>query len=144
MHQVDGDIIRDLPSNEFKQGHFTKVSLIVDHDGYEGYLYSNMSENTQELEQQGWEEIFPYAKQSFFDRLYQLFPREEFNGTFWQRAEIWGDYIIDCPTYYMASAVADAGLATYKLIFNAGTQLHGATAPFIYAANDDPSESSKT
>lgn len=100
-----------------------------------------MSENTLELEQQGWEEIFPYAKQSFFDRLYQLFPADEFNGTFWQRAEIWGDYIIDCPTYYMASAVADAGLATYKLIFNAGTQLHGATAAFIYAANDDPSKS---
>jgi hypothetical protein len=31
---VDGDLIRDLPSNEWKQGHFTKVPLIVDHDGY--------------------------------------------------------------------------------------------------------------
>lgn len=28
---VDGDAIRDLPSNEFKQGHFTKVPLLVDH-----------------------------------------------------------------------------------------------------------------
>jgi len=35
---VDGEIIRDLPSNEFKQGHFTKVPLLVDHDGYEGKL----------------------------------------------------------------------------------------------------------
>lgn len=31
---VDGDVIRDLPSNEWKQGHFTKVPLLVDHDGY--------------------------------------------------------------------------------------------------------------
>jgi hypothetical protein len=31
---VDGDLIRDLPSNEWKQGHFTKVPLLVDHDGY--------------------------------------------------------------------------------------------------------------
>ena len=29
---VDGEIIRDLPSNEFKQGHFTKVPLIVNRD----------------------------------------------------------------------------------------------------------------
>lgn len=31
---VDGDLIRDLPSNEWKQGHFTKVPLVVDHNGY--------------------------------------------------------------------------------------------------------------
>jgi hypothetical protein len=31
---VDGNLIRDLPSNEWKQGHFTKVPLLVDHDGY--------------------------------------------------------------------------------------------------------------
>ena len=31
---VDGDLIRDLPSNEWKQSHFTKVPLLVDHDGY--------------------------------------------------------------------------------------------------------------
>jgi carboxylesterase type B len=29
---VDGDVIRDLPSNEFKRGHFTKVPLIVNRD----------------------------------------------------------------------------------------------------------------
>ena len=33
---VDGQIIRDLPSNEFKQGHFSKIPLIVDRDGFEG------------------------------------------------------------------------------------------------------------
>ena len=33
---VDGTIIKDLPSNEFKQGHFTKVPLLLDRDGYEG------------------------------------------------------------------------------------------------------------
>ena len=29
---VDGEIIRDLPSNEFKQGHFTKVALLTNRD----------------------------------------------------------------------------------------------------------------
>jgi hypothetical protein len=40
----------------------------------------------------------------------------------------------------MASAMADAGQPAYKLIFNAGTQLHGATAPFIFARNDAASK----
>jgi hypothetical protein len=43
---VDGDIIRDLPSNEWKQGHFTKTPLLVDRNGYEGYGFSNQSELT--------------------------------------------------------------------------------------------------
>jgi len=29
---VDGNVIRDLPSNEFKQGHFAKVPVIVNRD----------------------------------------------------------------------------------------------------------------
>jgi hypothetical protein len=44
----------------------------------------------------------------------------------------------------MASAMADAGLPAYKLIFNAGTQLHGATAPFIFARNEGASKSALT
>ncbi|KAK5108211.1 hypothetical protein LTR62_008667 [Meristemomyces frigidus] len=45
---VDGDIIRDLPSTEFKRGHFTKVPLIVNRDGYEGCNYSPKNETTCE------------------------------------------------------------------------------------------------
>lgn len=41
---VDGDVIRDLPSNEWKQGHFTKVPLLVDHDGYVRYISTTKSE----------------------------------------------------------------------------------------------------
>lgn len=36
---VDGTFIRDLPSNEFQNGHFAKVPLITNRDGYEG-MYS--------------------------------------------------------------------------------------------------------
>lgn len=81
-------------------------------------------------------DLFPYAKQSFFDRLYQLYPRDSYNSTFFQRQQFFGDFIINCPTYYMATATADAGLATYKLVFNAGSQLHGATGVFIYSSSD--------
>jgi len=40
--------------------------------------------------------IFPYAKQSFFNRLYQLYPASDFNSTLFRRARLYGDYIIDC------------------------------------------------
>lgn len=42
----------------------------------------------------------------------------------------------------MASAMADQGLPAYKLIFNAGTQLHGATAAFLFSRNDAASKCS--
>jgi carboxylesterase type B len=137
---VDGDIIRDLPSNEWKQGHFTKVPLLVDHNGYEGYNYGNQSITTASDAQADLQTLWPAATTSFFDRLYQLYPREAYNSTFWQRQTLFGDYIINCPTYYMASAMADAGLPAYKLVFNAGTQLHGATSPFLFNPNDSESK----
>jgi len=40
--------------------------------------------------------------------------------------------IIVIATYYMATAVSDYGLPTYKLIFDAGTELHGADGPFLW------------
>ena len=43
--------------------------------------------------------IFPFAKESFFKRLYQLYPAADFNSTFFRRAEIYGDYIINCREY---------------------------------------------
>ena len=138
---VDGDIIRDLPSNEWKQGHFTKVPLLVDHNGYEGYNYGNQSITTAAESQADLQTLWPAATTSFFDRLYQLYPREAYNSTFWQRQTLFGDFIINCPTYYMASAMADAGLPAYKLVFNAGTQLHGATSPFLLQPNDSESKS---
>jgi len=140
---VDGDVIRDLPSNEWKQGHFTKVPLLLDRDGYEGFYFSNQSVLTTEGTTMDLRQLFPYAKQHFFDRLYQLYPTEAYNSTFWQRQTLFGDFIINCPTYYMASAMADEGVPTYKLIFNAGNQLHGATGAFVFESNDSPSKNQR-
>ena len=39
---VDGSIIQDLPSNEFNLGHFSKVPLLTNREGYEGYFYDVM------------------------------------------------------------------------------------------------------
>lgn len=40
----------------------------------------------------------------------------------------------------MATAVSDYGLPAYKLVFNAGTQLHGATSAFLWGTLEGGSE----
>lgn len=80
------------------------------------------------------EDLFPSAGPSFFSRLYQLYPASDFNSTLFQRQSWFGDFIINCPTYYMASSMSDHGTnssAVFKLTFAAGTELHGATNAFI-------------
>lgn len=104
---------------------------MVNRDGYEGVAFSNRNETTMAEETMDLQHLFPYAKQSFFDRLYQLYPASAFNSTFYQRAQLFGDFIIDCPTYYMASAVSDWGNPAYKFLFYAGTELHGAIYAFV-------------
>jgi len=62
-----------------------------------------------------------------------------YNSTFFQRQAWYGDFIIDCPTYQMATAMSDSPQtntsATFKLIFDAGSEVHGATTVFL-AANE--------
>lgn len=47
---VDGKFIKDLPDQAFKKGNFYKVPLIIDHDAYEGYIFSNSSQTSQVAE----------------------------------------------------------------------------------------------
>ncbi|KAF2156464.1 alpha/beta-hydrolase [Myriangium duriaei CBS 260.36] len=129
---VDGVHILDLPSREFRQGRFTKVPLLVDHDQYEGFIFSNQSETTVREETADLKELFPYATDDFFTQLYALYPPTSFNSTFFQRQQIFGDFIIDCPTWYVADAMSRSGLPTWKMVFDAGTQKHGATEGYLY------------
>ena len=132
---VDGNVIRDLPSQEFKTGQFAKVPLLITREGYEGAIFSNTSETTTSEVQQGLETLFPNARWSFFDRLYQLYPRTAYNSTYFQRQQLFGDFIIACPTYYLGAAVSDSGNSVYKMNFDAGSQVHGALVPFLESLN---------
>jgi hypothetical protein len=135
------------------------VPLITNRDAYEGYLFSNKTQTSQvdettdvspsstfpprlpnsqplltRLPPIQAEFLFPSAGPSFFSRLYALYPRSSFNSTFYQRQTWFGDFIINCPTYYMASSMVDSlsnSSAVFKLTFAAGTELHGATNAFI-------------
>ncbi|KAK3069600.1 hypothetical protein LTR53_011947, partial [Teratosphaeriaceae sp. CCFEE 6253] len=101
---------------------------------YEGFIMSNQSAHYAG-ETADFKIIFPSATDAFFDKLYSIYPRSAYNSTLFQRSAIYGDYIINCPTYYMASAVSKQNLAAYKLVFDAGSQLHGATKPFLHSVN---------
>lgn len=128
---VDGKVIRQLPSQEFKQGHFTRVPLFVNHDAYEGELFTNQNLSSMDDEVNGVHTLFPNARNSFVSRLFDLYPASNFNSTFFQRATWFGDFIISCPTYYMATAVSDYGNPVYKFRFAAGNELHGAVSSFV-------------
>lgn len=65
---IDGEAVRDLPSNEFKQGHFTKVPLIVNRNGYEGVIFTNISETTVAAQRADFMELWPTAGPAFFTR----------------------------------------------------------------------------
>lgn len=93
---VDGKFVRHLPSEEFKAGHFYKVPTMVDHDAYEGVIFTNFSVTNQVEETTDAQFLFPYAGPSFFSRLYQLYPASNFNSTFYQRQTWFGDFIINC------------------------------------------------
>ncbi|KAF2154493.1 alpha/beta-hydrolase [Myriangium duriaei CBS 260.36] len=131
---VDGEFVRYLPGESFKRGQFYDVPLLVDHEAYEGDIFSNRTQTTQDAEVADAMNLFPYAGPSFFSRLYQLYPRSDYNSTFFQRQTWFGDFIINCPTYTMASHAVDLNSnssAVFKLTFAAGTELHGSTSVFL-------------
>lgn len=108
-----------------------------------------MSETSQTEETLGAEALFSSAGPAFFSRLYDLYPASDFNSTFFQRQTWFGDFIINCPTYYMASNAVDRNTnrsAIFKLTFAAGSQLHGATVPFLVSSvtGDWPNANNQT
>jgi carboxylesterase type B len=100
---VDGRFLLELPHDAFKAGRFYDVPLIVDRDGYEGVDFTNTSLTTQAEETADAEILFPAAGPAFFSRLYQLYPASNFNSTFYQRAQWFGDMIIECTALALPS-----------------------------------------
>ena len=130
---VDGHVLTAFPSQSFASGNFTKnVPLVVDRDGYEGVIFTNTSTSTVEQANDVWRKMFPAANDSFYEELYTLYPASDFNSTFFQASEIWGDVAITCPSRYISKAVSASGADVWKSIFRAGAELHGATAAFIF------------
>ena len=159
----DGKLLRDLPSNELKAGHFSRVPLLTDHDAWEGVLFSDQNITTDAGVQAALQKLWPSASTSFFNRLGGILPNTSFtnasffnqpyfnstaykeladlssnystsNPSFWRLQTLTGYSIVNCPTYYLGSAYADAGLPTWKLDNSAGSQLHASTDLFLLNA----------
>lgn len=154
---IDGQVIRDHPYNEFRSGHFTKVPLMIDRDGDEGLAFTNTSIATDQDVLQDFANLWHdgtgfYAKivmelypesiynashiddLTYFNILKQEGMSANFSDAFVRRSSAFGDAIVNCPSSYIASHFADAGLPVYKLIFNAGSQLHAATGAYLFSS----------
>ena len=87
---VDGEIILGLPSREFREGRFAKVPTWTTREGYEGFTFSNQSLTSIDEEVADLVIQFPYSSDKFIENLFMLYPRIEFNSTFWQRSTWFG------------------------------------------------------
>jgi carboxylesterase type B len=86
---VDGVHLRDLPSREFRSGNVAKVPVLVTRDMYEGPVFSNRS-MTREEEKADSNVTFQYGGEVFQEKLYELYPANSYNSTFWRRATWFG------------------------------------------------------
>jgi carboxylesterase type B len=130
---VDGLVIQDLPSREFERGNYVKVPLLTNRETFEGQSFSNRTGMSEEEEVGDLKALLPLADQEFVEKVWEFYPRGEFNGSSFDRRVGWfSDVEINCPTYYISSSMANAGQNVWKMIFNAGSQRHAATSPFLY------------
>ncbi|KAH7374054.1 Alpha/Beta hydrolase protein [Cadophora sp. MPI-SDFR-AT-0126] len=156
---VDGTIIRDSLINDFRNGHFTRVPVMVDHSLYEGALFSNFLTNTSATLRQEIQNLWPAASSSKVDNILHAYSSinttalrdgsiflnvvqdalSTVSDTFVKRQAILGDSYVNCGTMHIATAVRTAGLAAYKMIFNAGYQLHGAVSNYVFSKDINPS-----
>lgn len=132
---VDGYYIRNLPSLELQAGHFSKLPLMIDHDTNEGLIFTPRID-TQEQFEKRVAAVFPAAGENFRNRLYELYPASMsglygYNTSVGQQLRsdyFFGDTMVACPTYYIASSLSDAGVPVYKYVYGLptfSTSAHG-------------------
>jgi carboxylesterase type B len=153
---IDGQIIQNHPFEEFRDGHFAKVPLMVDHNFAEGFRFTNVSLQTEQDVISDlsalWHEpnhyhaemamsLYPESSYNsstlenlvYLEEIKQAYGVDSLSDAFAQRSALFGDAIVNCPTTYIARSVADAGIPVYKMVFNAGHQTHGATSNYLFS-----------
>lgn len=153
---IDGDVIQDHPLTEYRKGHFTKVPFMADRNYWEGFSFNNVSLKTEEDLRSDLSAIWHDPDQQYAETVLKLYPESSYNTSnlqelvyyeqlkasmgveslsdaYVRRSILYGDATISCPSAYIAQSVAAAGLPSYKMIFNASFQIHGATTPSLYS-----------
>ncbi|KAF5515964.1 Lipase 1 [Colletotrichum siamense] len=120
---IDNDAVMDLLARQFKAGNFTKVPVLVDRDMFEGPYFTSTCipqvYNGSVIKSAGW---FKALTGSF-----------DVSAPYVQRQAIFGASVVDCPSTTIVQASIDAGQKAFKMVFEAGTQLHGATASYLWS-----------
>jgi hypothetical protein len=88
-------------------------------------------------ERAGLHPLFLKATDVCSGRLFELYPAEKYNSTVWHRQAVFSDVMINCSTQWIADGVGLLGQPVYKMVFDAGTHLHGATKPFLFSSGND-------
>ncbi|KAF7553050.1 hypothetical protein G7Z17_g3908 [Cylindrodendrum hubeiense] len=124
---IDGNIIRANPEEEFRDGHITKVPVLVDRNFDEGFIFSNTSVKGEDEVVSDFAALWHDSNGYFADIALALYPESKYNTS----------HLDDLPVYQLlkeaAQAVAEVGMPAYKLVFNSGYQFHSATGYFIYS-----------
>lgn len=64
-----------------------------------------------------------------------MYPASDYPNAFYRRQSILGDMYIDCPTKWIMEASIKKKKGAWKVYFDAGSQLHGATAEYLFDPN---------
>ncbi|RDW82841.1 hypothetical protein BP6252_03953 [Coleophoma cylindrospora] len=138
---VDGTIIKELPSSAAASGRITKVPLLTNRDENEGINFSNGSITTTAETTSDLQRVWPLATPAFFNSLASLYPVSSYSTSLLRRAAIFGDALIDCATTQLATSLMKAGQPVWKMRFNAGNTVHGATIPYLYGVSANGADS---
>lgn len=119
-----------------------------------GFMFTNTSILTEGQVQPDLQGLWTHTTQSFFNQLFQLYPLSGFTGSYWndsfffgtavlvpnttfnspfyQLQTIYGDAFINCPTYAVTIAMANARFPVWKLRFDAGVPIHGQILAYLF------------
>lgn len=129
---------------------------MADRNYWEGFSFNNVSLKTEEDLRSDLSAIWHDPDQQYAEAVLKLYPESSYNvsnlqelvyyeqlkasmgveslsDAYVRRSILYGDATISCPSAYIAQSVAAAGLPSYKMIFNASFQIHGATTPSLYS-----------
>jgi hypothetical protein len=108
---------------------------MVSRDKYEGYFFSNASLRNEVELVADLQILIPGATKDFLSKILNLYPQSDYQNVFYQRQSILGDMFINCPSKWIMDTAVQKHEGAWKLYFGAGSQLHGATAEFLFDPN---------
>lgn len=110
---------------------------MVTRSKFEGYFHSNASLKTEPELKEDLKALIPAFTDELVTDILTHYPKADYQDVFYRREAIMGDMFINCPTKWILAATVKKKKGAYKLLFQAGTELHGASAEYVFDPNVD-------